>query len=130
MTVKYVKPNNEYFISQFFLQNTKVVEDVAKYALITSSEISVDCALDTIEHEHIPVDEVSLKYLKTHINSAMIKDMAIGYITDQLDELKTLLIEKINEAEVVANITKISYKEDNAAISDVEIDLGLSFPTK
>lgn len=106
------------------------MEEFARYTLVNIVEISVECALDTIEYERIPVDEVSLKYLKTHINNDMIKQMAIGFITDHLNDMKEILIEKVNKAEVIANITNISYKENANSITDIGIDLGISFPTE
>lgn len=133
MTVKYSKSNNEQFISDTFFHGSKIMEEFARFALVSTVEISVECALDTIEYERIPVDEVSLKYLKTHINNDMIKQMAVGFVTDHLNDMKEILIEKINKAEVIANITNISYKENanNANnITDVGIDLGISFPTE
>lgn len=130
MTVKYTKLNNEQFVSETFFHDPKIMEEFARYALVNTAEISVDCALDTIEYERIPVDEVSLKYLKTHINNDMFKQLAIGFITDHLDDMKEILIEKINKAEVVANITNISYKENANSITDIGIDLGISFPTE
>lgn len=130
MTVKYTKSNNEQFVSETFFHGSKIMEEFARYTLVNIVEISVECALDTIEYERIPVDEVSLKYLKTHINNDMIKQMAIGFITDHLNDMKEILIEKVNKAEVIANITNISYKENANSITDIGIDLGISFPTE
>lgn len=129
MAVNYTKSGNELTISEVLYLKPKMMEDIARYILLSSTELSADVALDTIELESIPDDEVSQKYLKSHINSDKIKEMAIDLINDHIKQLVDTVVNNINNSEVVANVTKISYQDDGS-IDDIEVDFRVNFPTK
>lgn len=129
MAVNYTKSGNELTISEVLYLKPKMMEDIARYILLSSTELSVDFALDTIELEGIPSDEVSQKYLKSHVNSDKIKETAIDLIKDHIKQLVDTVVNNINTSEVIANVTKILYKDDGS-IDDIEVDFRVNFPTK